>query len=195
LVAESRTAEGEFAGSRIAWNGWGWDLAMPDGQTYLSPEAYNAVRPQQGSIVGIFDSEGHEVKLTRAPNGDLQEITSPSGHWIRLAYNNLGQVASAADDAGDRADYLYDSKSYLQTVLSAGRETNYTYDPSGILVGVSTPNSFDLLYEHNQAEKSLQLTMNGDRYKLQLLNNIAGSAKEGGSIHFKISGPAAEHKE
>lgn len=77
-----------FSGSRLAWNGWGWDLALADGTTYLSPEAYYAKRPQQGSLVGIFDGEGHEVRLSRAKNGDLQEIKSPSSHWIRLTRSN-----------------------------------------------------------------------------------------------------------
>jgi hypothetical protein len=75
-----------FAGSRINWNGDGWDVALQDGTTYLSPEAYNGKRPQQGSLVGIFDAGGHEVRLSRRTNGDLTEIKSPSGGWIRLTY-------------------------------------------------------------------------------------------------------------
>jgi hypothetical protein len=31
-----------FANSRVNWNGWGWDWTLPDGTTYLSPEAYRA---------------------------------------------------------------------------------------------------------------------------------------------------------
>jgi hypothetical protein len=47
-VAESMFPDNVFFGSRIAWNGLGWDLALRDGTTYLSPEAYNARRPQTG---------------------------------------------------------------------------------------------------------------------------------------------------
>jgi hypothetical protein len=36
-TAESRSGDPVFAGSRIARNGWGWDLALPDGATDQSP--------------------------------------------------------------------------------------------------------------------------------------------------------------
>src|SRR6266849_9492082 len=54
-VYEATSRDPTFAGARINWNGFGWDVALANGATYLSPEAYNATRPQQGSLVGIFD--------------------------------------------------------------------------------------------------------------------------------------------
>ena len=100
-VFEAKSSGEIFEGSRINWNGWGWDLSLEDGTTFLSPEAYSATRPQQGSLVGIFDKEGHEVRLLRKSSGDLTEVKSPSGYWIKLAYDE-GRMIGATDSLGKR---------------------------------------------------------------------------------------------
>lgn len=56
-VYEATSTTPGFGGSRAAWNGWGWDMNLVDGTTYLSPEAYNATRAGQGSLVGISTSK------------------------------------------------------------------------------------------------------------------------------------------
>jgi YD repeat-containing protein len=132
------------------WNGWGWDVALEDGTTYLSPEAYSATRPQQGSLVGIFDKGGNEVQLSREANGDLSEIKSPSGGWIRLNYDR-GRIFEAKDSLGDVVEYDYDSNDRLGAVrYSTGRTTRYMYDSSNRVVevedslaGVLVQNEYD----------------------------------------------------
>jgi len=142
-----------FGGSRVAWNGWGWDVSLEDGETYLTPEAYNASRPVQGSLAGIFDREGNEIRLTREENGNLKEIRSPAGNWIRIAYaenrirrvqNNLGEFADYEYDASNRLigtkssqglsfEYLYDASSRIRHVASskAGVILQVSYDSAG----------------------------------------------------------------
>lgn len=128
-----------FSGSKIAWNGWGWDLSLPSGKTYLSPEAYYAKRPQQSSLVGIFDSRGHEVRLSRASNGDLEQIKSPNAHWIRLGHTQ-GLISEAEDDAGETVHYLYDSTNMLSRVIySKSRTVEYVYNRQGQLTGIRDP--------------------------------------------------------
>ncbi len=117
-----------FEGSRVAWNGNGWGLSLADGTTYLSPEAYYATRPQQGSLVGIFDKEGNEVRLSRESNGNLIEIKSPSGRWIRLRYDE-GRISRATDSLGNTVNYTYDLEQHLQRVRNShGQVTEYIYD-------------------------------------------------------------------
>jgi len=126
-----------FLGSRINWNGFGWDLSLEDGTTYLSPEAYNAQRPQQGSLVGIFDKNGNEVRLLRASNGDLEQIVSPGGRTINLQYDQ-GRVSSARDDSGNVVEYGYDTRNRVETVrYTDGPTVQYDYDSSGHIVAVS----------------------------------------------------------
>jgi YD repeat-containing protein len=124
-VYEAKSTDQMFAGSRINWNGWGWDLSLENGTTFLSPEAYNATRPQQGSLVGIFDKEGHEVRLSRKSNGDLTEVESPSGRWIKLAYDK-GRMIEARDSTKSVAKYTYDAEGRLVSVVySAGSAIKY----------------------------------------------------------------------
>jgi YD repeat-containing protein len=126
-----------FGGSRVAWNRWGWDLTHENGVTYLSPgpEAYNATRPQQGSLVGIFDKEGNEVRLSRNSDGDLTEVKSPSGRWIRFHYDAAGHMVQADDSSGNKVEYEYDANDRPRTVkYPSGRFTTYAYDTSDRIV-------------------------------------------------------------
>jgi YD repeat-containing protein len=125
-----------FAGSRVNWNGNGWDLSLESGTTYLSPEAYYSQRPQQGSLVGIFDGNGNEVRLSRQSNGDLTKIMSPNGRSIQLIYNE-GRVSQLTDDSGDAVEYGYDVQSRLETVRFPNRQPiQYSYDASNRIVKV-----------------------------------------------------------
>jgi YD repeat-containing protein len=128
-----------FANSRVNWNGWGWDWTLPDGATYLSPEAYNATRPQQGSLVGIFDENGNEVRLTRTASGDLTEIKSPQGHWIRFDYGQSHMIR-AHDDLGNLVEYEYDASDRLRSVkYPDGHSTKYSYDSANRVIAVEDP--------------------------------------------------------
>jgi YD repeat-containing protein len=123
----------------VNWNGWGRDWTPPDGTTYLSPEAYNATRPQQGSLAGIFDATGNEVRLLRSERGDLTEIKSPGGHCIRLEYDR-SRMIRARDSSGDTVEYEYDPVGRLSAVrYPGGYATKYSYDLQNRVLGVQNP--------------------------------------------------------
>jgi YD repeat-containing protein len=129
-----------FTNSRINWNGFGWDWTLANGTTYLSPEAYNATRPQQGSLVGIFDRNGNEVRLSRDANGELAEIESPGGRWIRFEYGQQPHMIRAKDSAGNVVEYEYDSGDRLTVVrYPGGRTTKYSYDTADRIIKVEDP--------------------------------------------------------
>jgi YD repeat-containing protein len=87
-------------------------------------------------LIGIFDKDGNEVRLTRQSNGDLIEIKSPNGRWIRLAYS-AGRVSRATDDSGNAVDYVYDSRDQLVTVkYSSGQSVRYSYNSENQLTEV-----------------------------------------------------------
>src|SRR5262249_61569013 len=123
-------------GSRNKWHGWGWDLSRLDGTTYLSPEAYNATRPQQGSLVGIFDGQGREVRLSRKSSGALTEIDAPNGGWIKFNYDG-NRMTRARNSAGNSAEYEYDPEDRLITVrYTKGSAIRYSYDSLNRVVGL-----------------------------------------------------------
>jgi len=139
-VYEAKSARNEiFAGSQIKWNGWVWDLSLENGTTFLSPEAYNATRPQQGSLVGIFDKERHEVRLSRKSSGDLTKIESPSGRWIKFTYDE-GRMIEARDSLRNVVEYKYDAEGRLvrASILEVQRSSIRTI-PQIALYGSKTP--------------------------------------------------------
>jgi YD repeat-containing protein len=143
-----------FANSHLNWNGWGWDWTLANGTTYLSPEAYNAKRPQQGSLAGIFDSNGNEVRLTRAANGDLTEIKSPQGNWIRFEYTQ-SHLIQARDSLGNEVNYEYDPTSRLCAVKHRdGHTTKYSHDTANRVIAVEDPSedvAMEIKYDSNGA--------------------------------------------
>lgn len=175
-VYEYALAGSFFSGSKIAWNGWGWDLVLTDGTTYLSPEAYNAKRPQQGSLVGIFDSGGHEVRLSRSQNGDLEEIKSPNAHWIRLSHAQ-GLVSEAEDDFGQTVHYQYSSTNMLSRVnYSTGQAIQYSYNPQGQLTEIQdTSGALNLRASYVAAVNTKQelflqtISLNGNSYAFHVI--------------------------
>ena len=135
-VYEASASDRTFSKSRIAWNGYGWDLNFESGMTVLSPDAYEATRPQQGSVVGIFDREGRQVKLTRDSEGDLKKIVAPGGAWIQLSYSR-GRLSEVKDSLGETAKYSYDAENRLAGVIySAGATIRYEYDSANRVVEV-----------------------------------------------------------
>ena len=109
-----------FRWSRIAWNSFGWDLNRPDGIVYMTPEAYYSTRPVQSSLIAIFDPSGHETRLRRETNGNLKEIKSPNGSWIRLSYAE-GRMGRVESSSGESVEYVYDIRIIASRHRSSGK--------------------------------------------------------------------------
>jgi YD repeat-containing protein len=135
-VFESSHIIPTFFFSRVNWNGWGWDLNLADGTTLISPEAYSSTRPQQGSIVGVFDKNGNEVVVSRKQNGDLASITAPSAGRLQILYDR-DRISQILDPSGHAVEYTYDGLDRLIAVrVPTGELTNYDYDSAGQILSV-----------------------------------------------------------
>jgi YD repeat-containing protein len=180
-VAESTSTSPTFESSRINWNGWGWDLTLEDGTTYISPEAYSAKRPQQGSLVAIFDRNGNEVRLIRQSNGDLTEIKSPNGRWIRLSYSE-GQVSRATDDSGNAVDYGYDPRGRLVTVKSSlGPSVRYSYNSDNQLTEVDNSSGKAVLQARYDSSGEVTKIIVGEYYPYTFRFAVDRNTKTGHS--------------
>jgi len=178
-----------FERSRAAWNGWGWDVSLEDGTTYLSPEAYNATRPQQGSLVGVFDGDGNEAILSRKRNGDLTEIKSPSGRWIRLEYDK-GRIIRAKDNSGTVVEYDYDAHHFLQTVRdSLGQTTEYKYNSIGRITELTNSEKATILENDYDSSGRIveQRLPDGSSYSFRYLADEAGNI-----MQADVIGPQSE---
>ncbi|MFG2054805.1 RHS repeat-associated core domain-containing protein [Micromonospora sp. NPDC048930] len=122
-VFKAVNTTGPFRDAVMSWNGDGWDLVRTDGMTYVFGE--------NAPLQAIRDRHGNQITLTRSSggqSGDITQITSPNGRWIKLAYTS-GRVTRAEDNAGRVVQYGYDSSGRLTSVTSpGGRTTTYTYD-------------------------------------------------------------------
>ncbi|NBE84082.1 RHS repeat-associated core domain-containing protein [Micromonospora rubida] len=114
---------GPFRDAVMTWNGNGWDLVRTDGMVYVFGE--------NTPLQSIRDRHGNQITLTRSTggqSGDITQVTSPNGRWIKLTYSG-GRVTRAQDNAGRAVQYGYDGSGRLTTVTSpGGRTTTYTYD-------------------------------------------------------------------
>ncbi|WP_326557257.1 RHS repeat-associated core domain-containing protein [Micromonospora sp. NBC_01796] len=123
---------GPFRDAVMTWNGDGWDLVRTDGMVYVFGE--------NTPLQSIRDRHGNQITLTRASggqSGDITQITSPNGRWIKLSYAS-GRVVRAQDNAGRAVVYGYDTAGRLTSVTSpGGRTTGYGYDTANRMTTVT----------------------------------------------------------
>ena len=138
-VFEARNSPSEFRKSTISYDNNAWDLRLRDGTTYTFP--------LYGPLSSIRDRLGNEVTLTRSngTTGDLTQITSPNGKWIKLGYDTSHRVIQARDNIGRTVGYTY-LNGRLDTVTNPdGKITHYGYDASGRLATIKDPRNITYL--------------------------------------------------
>jgi YD repeat-containing protein len=187
-VYEATATDRTFSKSRIAWNGYGWDLNFESGLTMLSPDAYYSTRPQQGSVVGIFDKDGRETRLKRDSDGELKKIVAPGGAWIQLSYSR-GRLSEAKDSLGEAAKYSYDAEDRLVGVASsAGSTIRYAYDSANRVVKVEgSPGGFLLRNKYGSAGNVEEVSVGEETYRIRWIANEAAVLGPGGDVrrvHF-----------
>jgi YD repeat-containing protein len=134
--------------------------------TYLSPEAYNANRPQQGSIIGVFNSHGDEAKLSRDDDGTLTRIDSPNGGWIRFDYSHK-HLVHASSSLKETADYIYDSRDRLTAVREPdASKIAYSYDAADRIIRVDDPSEdASIMIQYDDTGAVNTLTVQGLTYR------------------------------
>ncbi|WP_147459222.1 RHS repeat-associated core domain-containing protein [Saccharothrix variisporea] len=133
-----------FDGAVVRWNDAGWDVKLRDGTVYVIGE--------EAPLQEIRDKYGNAVTITRAPappgtdgkvraNGPVTQVTTPSGRWIRLTYDeaNPPRVKLAEDNLGRKVSYTYDTAGRLATVTDPdGGVTRYGWDTTkGFLTSIT----------------------------------------------------------
>lgn len=98
---------------------------VQDAQGNASTRTYDAL----GRIEHLTDRNGQITALAFNAVGHPVTITDPEGHpWTRT-YDAEGVLASQTDPAGSRTQYLVDSRSRVEQIVSPlARTTSYAYD-------------------------------------------------------------------
>ncbi|HSU11450.1 MAG TPA: RHS repeat-associated core domain-containing protein [Pseudonocardia sp.] len=123
---------GDFANAIEKWNGNGWDVTSHTGLTYVfgDHQALQSIRDRYGNQLTLSRSSGGQ-------SGDITQVTSPHGMWIRLSYNSAHKVTQAIDNSGHTVTYGYDGNGRLSQVTSAtGAVTQYTWGSNNNLLTI-----------------------------------------------------------
>jgi RHS repeat-associated protein len=123
-----------FYKSVLSWNGQGWNLTLKEGTVYV----FGDVAPLQA----IRDRYGNQITVTHAngQTGNITQVTSPSGRWIRFSYDASNRITQAQDHIGRTVIYTYDANGNLATVTDPlNHVTSYTYDSAHQMLTVKPP--------------------------------------------------------
>ncbi|MEV6598723.1 RHS repeat-associated core domain-containing protein [Actinoplanes sp. NPDC051346] len=148
----------QYDGSTVAWNGDGWDVTLRDGTVIVLGD--------EAPIQAIRDKFGNTTTITRATagpgtdgkvrlNGAITQITSPSGRWVKFAYDsgNPPRISSVEDNIGRKVSYEYDATGHLRKVTNPDLGvTEYGWDAAGRLKTIKDPRATEyLLNEYDDA--------------------------------------------
>jgi RHS repeat-associated protein len=156
-VYEAQTTPTAFLKSRISWNGSGWNLTLKDGTIYV----FGDLAPLQS----IRDRFGNTLSLTRTSgqSGNISQITSSSGRWIKFSYDGSNRVTQAQDNSGRTVAYSYYPSGELNTVTDAkGGVTTYTYDAAHQLKTIRDPRNITYLTVDYDANGRVQRQTQAD---------------------------------
>jgi RHS repeat-associated protein len=157
-----------YYGSKIAWNGGGWNLTLKDGTVYVFPDGFSGTKPQQAALNSITDRYGNTITITRDSNYNATQITSPNGRWIQFTYDSSNRITQAKNNIGQTVTYTYDSGGRLSAVTDAkGGVTTYTYDSNANMLTITDPRG--LTYLTNQYDSNnrviKQVSADGSAYQ------------------------------
>lgn len=139
-----------FNGSRLHYNGGGWDLTLKDGTVLV----FGIEAP----LHTIRDRFGNALTIQRSGwgldgRGNITKITAPHGRYIEFTYDASNRVSQAKDNLGRTVTYTYDAAGRLWKVTDPrGGITEYTYDPAHRLLTIKDPRN--IVYLTNEYDIS-----------------------------------------
>src|SRR6266542_2416735 len=162
---------GPFRNATMAWNGNGWDLRRTDGMVYVFGEN----QPLQA----IRDRHGNQITVTHAngQGGNITQVTSPSGRWIKFSYDASNRITQAKDDSGRVVTYTYDAGGRLTQVRSPGGATiTYGYDANNSMTTITDARNITYLTNtYNSAGKvATQRFADGSTYQFAYVTDANG---------------------
>jgi RHS repeat-associated protein len=158
-------------------------LTLKDGTTY-------SFGTETAHLVSISDHFGNALTIDRDPNtGQLIQVTSPNGRWIKFTYGPCDTATSPAstcvtqvqDDIGRTVTYGYDtSTGHLTSVTDPNSQvTTYGYNTAGQLTTITDPRNIKYLtngYDPQSGRVRTQTLANGGTYQYSYVTNSQGNA-------------------
>jgi RHS repeat-associated protein len=144
-----------------------WELERTDGLVY----EFGDMAPLQA----IRDRFGNRITITRqddAPNGPIEQITSPNGRWIRFTYDGANRIVLAQDNGGRSVSYDYDDGRLTSITDADGGVTTLTYNGAGRLRTMKDPRGITYLTnDYDALGRISQQTYAGGTYAYEYTLN------------------------
>jgi YD repeat-containing protein len=127
----------EFSNAEARYESDTWRVTTGTGWTYLFPYRPKARGSQVTVLTGFYDPSGHKTEMTRNEAGDLLEVTTPSGKWLRFECDSEHRVRRITDSQGRTAQYEYDQAGRLTRVTDIqGHSETYAYNTSDKMISI-----------------------------------------------------------
>lgn len=174
-VFEAQATPTDFYKAHISWDGSRWNLVTRDGTTY--------VFGQDTPLLAIKDRFGNQVTIDRVPGaiGQIKQITSPNGRWIRPTYDSRNRIIKATDNTGRTVNYTYGTNDRLTSVQDArGDVTQYGWDSSNRMTTIKDPRQYTFLTnQYGAGDRVVQQTQaDGTTYGFSYTTDNAGKVTQ-----------------
>ncbi len=166
-VFEHTATPGAFYKSLITWNGAGWDLTLKNGTVFVFGDSapLNTIRDRNGNTIKI---QRDDTNLLGQPYGNVTQLTSATGRWLKFTYDLEDRITRAEDNTGRAVTYEYDESGRLWKVTDPDSVvTEYTYDEDGRMETIKDRRGIVFLtnsYDTN-GRVSSQLQADGTTYQ------------------------------
>jgi RHS repeat-associated protein len=133
VVYECLSSPTMWYGAILSWDptfpGAAWSIRTKDGTKYYFPDGSYQSSAAKQALMGISDSHGNTVTITRDSYGSITQLVGSGGRYINFTSDSSHRITQATDNSGRTVQYTYDSDGHLSTVTDPNSGvTTYTYD-------------------------------------------------------------------
>jgi RHS repeat-associated protein len=161
-----------FYKSQIHWSASQWFLRLRNGTVFVFPEF--------SPLHYIQDRYGNQITITRTAGtmGDITQISTSNGRWIKFTYGSGGRISQAKDNSGRTVGYTYDASNRLWKVTDPNGEiTEYTYDASHRLLTIEDAKGIVYLTNEYDANGRVITQTQADTSTYEFAYTLNGSGK------------------
>lgn len=170
-VYRSTGVAGAYRGATVSYNAGEWDLVRRDGITYIFGDV--------AGLQAIRDRFGNTTKFIHASGqtGNVLQVVSSSGRWIRLTYDGSNRVTQAVDNGGREVAYTYSSGRLATVTDPEGRVRSFAYDSADEMTSVTNGRSITTLQNTYDANGRVaqQTLANGGRFTFDYALDSSGN--------------------
>ncbi len=157
----------------------GYDAADRRTATTLGGQTWRYGYDDESRLTSRTTPLGHTTLMTRDAMGSLKTITDPMGHTTMFMRDELQRPTAVVDRLGRTNAFSYEPRGLLAGVSNAVSEARYTYDELGGLQILTDPNGEDWTFGYTRMgriETAVDPLSRTNAYAYDLQGRTAGIA-------------------